>query len=663
MDIKLSRKLDNEIKARDKSIGFVKQVREINLKKLFVDWIQNDDIEAFTVWNYMVPIFLVIVLFAFMIRGLVELQIYEGNDLYARSVDNHLEINEIPAYRGIILDRNGRKLAINIPSQDIYIDLREYRDEDREVDYSKLGSTLEKIEQVTEREDEIKDRIIDFLRSMDRSERILTNRILLVSGISNNDALEVKSRLDEYKGIVVIDSSRRSYPAGEEFSHILGYTGEVFFEDLEKLKYVGLNDIVGKSGVEKVYDEELFGIDGKVAREVDVLGNIISKEELELQKAVSGRSLFLTIDGNAQKKMYEIISKGVKDYGATGGAGIIEDIKTGELLVLSTYPGYDNNLVAKGISQKYYSKLLNDESAPLTNKAVSAQVPPGSTFKTIVASAALDAKVINRNTTFVSRSNYTFSNGASFQEYQNKAYGTLNLIDAISVSSNIYFCETIRRWDMDALVPYLKSFGIGEYTYIDIPGEGKGMLPSPENKKKLAESTSPWLDSVWYPEGDSCNSVIGQGITTVTPIQMANWVSAIANGGILNNPHVAKSLVDSKGSKESLEFDSLGSVLSKKDSLQIVKEGMWASVNGPRRVIYPLTDAAVEVAGKTGTAEFGRLSADGVYEHTHAWVTGFFPYKNPKYSFVVFLEDGGESYNAAVLARAFIDWFSKEYNL
>ena len=210
---------------------------------------------------------------------------------------------------------------------------------------------------------------------------------------------------------------------------------------------------------------------------------------------------------------------------------------------------------------------------------------------------------------------------------------------------------------MNELVPYLEKFGIGQYTYIDVPGEGSGTLPSPANKIKLANSTNPWLDPIWYPEGDSCNSVIGQGITTVTPIQMVNWISAIANGGTLNTPHVAKRLVSPDGSESDVQSEPLRKNIISSSALKIVREGMWASVNGPRRVVFPLTDAKVEVAGKTGTAEFGKVNSKGIYEHTHAWVTGFFPYDKPKYAFTIFMEDGGESYNAAKLAREFIDWW------
>jgi penicillin-binding protein 2 len=488
-----------------------------------------------------------------------------------------------------------------------------------------------------------------------------TERILVASDVSNDAVIDIKASREDFLGVVLEEGVTRHYIYKEPLTHVLGYTGIVNSEDFDELDYVGFNDVVGRTGVEKSYDEYLIGQKGQVAIEVNALGRVVSKSEVLLKEALPGDSLYLTIDLESQKKAYEILEKGVKKYKATSGSLVVQDVSSGEIIVMSNYPSYDNNVFVKGISQKEFEKILYAKGNPLTNKAIAAQVPPGSMFKPIVAAAALDAGVISRDTVYVSRAGYTFSSGTTFQEFQNKVYGRLNLVEAIMLSSNIYFCEVIRNWDMNKLVPYLEKFGIGQYTGIDIPGEGAGRLPSPQNKVELAKTT-PWLEPYWYPEGDSCNSVIGQGITTTTPIQAVTWTSAIANGGKLNTPHLAKSLKSSIGDENILEFEAREDDVVKKDALKIVREGMRASVAGKRRVIVPLTDAKVEVAAKTGTAEFGKLSKDGTYEHTHAWVGGFFPYKEPKYAFVVFLEDGGASNNSAQLARDFIDWFVENFD-
>lgn len=209
---------------------------------------------------------------------------------------------------------------------------------------------------------------------------------------------------------------------------------------------------------------------------------------------------------------------------------------------------------------------------------------------------------------------------------------------------------------MNKLVPYLEKFGIGENTGIDIPGEAPGRLPSPENKVKLAKTTNPWLEPVWYPEGDSCNSVIGQGITLVTPIQMANWMAAIANDGTLHTPHVAKKFVDEKNQEYILEYSPKATNIVSKEALKITKTGMWETVNGSRGIVGSLSTTGTTVAAKTGTAEFGKVNEKGIYEHTHAWAGGFFPFDKPKYSFSVFLEDGGMSTNASNVMRNMITW-------
>ncbi|HRI05463.1 MAG TPA: penicillin-binding transpeptidase domain-containing protein [Candidatus Dojkabacteria bacterium] len=662
MNLKLSKKLEAESL---KSTSVFTSVKLSDVKTLYKEVVKdvkkkNSSSQLkMSGWNYIVPFIVMFTIFILMFSAMFNLQVVNGKTLYQRSVNNRLEIVNIPAKRGVIFDRNGVKIAENIPSVNVSVDLREFK-EDGEIDEERLREVLDKVSRILPEKFEstpLQEKIFSTLEGMNATEKALAKYLPLARGVDNQTAVLLKSSLEDLKGIVIDDGAQRKYPSGTPLSHILGYTGDVYAEDLEKLDYVEFDDVIGKLGIEKIYDKELFGKDGKVAREVDSLGNILSDSETVLKEAVSGSSLYLSIDSKAQSQMYKVLEKGVKENNATGAVGILQDVNTGEVIVLGSYPSFDNNKFIGGISVDDYNKLLKDKRTPLNNRAIAAQVPPGSTFKTIIAAAALDAGVINRNTVYVSRAGYTFSNGARFQEYRDKVYGPLTIVDALSVSSNIFFCETIRSWDMNKLVPYLKKFGIGEYTYIDIPGEGSGMLPSPENKIRLAKTTSPWLDPIWYPEGDSCNSVIGQGITTVTPIQMSNWVAAIANGGTLYKPHVGTKLVDAKGGVTEINRDPLRVNIVSESALKIVREGMWASVNGPRRVIFPLTDAKVEIAAKTGTAEFGRVNSKGIYEHTHAWVTGFFPYEKPKYSFVVLLEDGGESYKAAMVAREFIDWW------
>ncbi len=664
MNLKISDKLKKESYTTSKKVN-IKEV--LDKAKNSTSIFASNDGTPLLKKTLLFPVISLIVIFFVFLITIFQLQIVNGNAYREKSENNIIEVEMVQPYRGAITDVNGVILANNIPSYDISINLREYR----------VGLRLNE-DSIRERVDILNEIITPFyvdskdkvdvnklledrLSDLDGYEKIYNKEIVLVQNVNQDVAIEVKANSERLNGIIIKEGFKRNYTQGDSFTHILGYTGIVFAEDMEDLDYVKITDQIGKSGVEKSYDRELIGQNGEVIREVDRVGIQVNDSVYERVAPVSGDTLVLSVDSKVQKKMYDILAKAVKKYGATGGAGILQDVNTGELVSIASYPSYNNNIFVGGISNKEFNKLLNDKRGPLNNKAIGAQVPPGSTFKTLVAVSALDAGAINSSTTFVSTNRYTFSNGAKFQEYQDHSYGVLNVNDALSVSSNIFFCETIRRWDMDKLVPYLKSFGIGSFSGLDIPGEGKGMLPSPENKIALAKSTSPWLEPIWYPEGDSCNSVIGQGITTVTPMQMSNWIATIANGGVRYKPKVGKYLVDSvTGEKKEISSEVVEKDFVSKSALNQVKLGMWSAVNGPRKTIGILSGLPVSVAAKTGTAEFGKLNSKGIYEHTHAWVTGFFPYEKPKYSFVIFLEDGGESYNSAVVAKEFIDWFVRK---
>lgn len=614
-------------------------------------------------WNFLYAFVIFFVSFGLLISSITRLQVVDGAQMAQRSQRNKVRLTSVAADRGIIFDSNGSKLVENIASMNLYLSLEPYLDEKGKLKSQLLESNLDTLGGILgenwKKEDPesgiVYGSLLERIYSI-HSASPYFGKILLSTDLDNDTIIKVKARSNEIPGLVIDNGNKRKYLYGEYFTHILGYTGEASAEDVKASEVIGSGDTVGKTGLEKYYDEDFRGIEGQLAEEVDAFGKSVTQEPYLVSAPVPGSNLYLSINKDAQIKLYDLLAQAVKENDAAGAAGVIQDVNTGEILALVSYPSYDGNLFIGGISQEEYSNILNNKQNPLLNRAIAAQMPPGSTFKTIVASAALDAKVITRNTVYVSRAGYTFSNGAPFQEFRKHVYGSLTVVDALAVSSNIFFCELIRDWDMDKLVPYLENFGIGQYTNIDIPGEAKGRIPSPENKIKLANTTSPWLEPVWYPEGDSCNSVIGQGITLVTPIQMSNWMAAIANGGTLYTPHVGKKFVDSKGFEYPIKYEILHSQIASDSSLSIVRKGMWETVNGSRGIVGSLTGTGVTVAAKTGTAEFGKVNEKGIYEDTHAWVGGFFPYENPKYSFSVFLEDGGMSSNASAVMKEMITW-------
>ena len=613
-------------------------------------------------WNFVYAFLIFGLVFSSLVFSIAKLQIIEGEQMLERSEQNKVRKTPVKAFRGVIFDSKGEKLVENIPSMNVYISLEPFLQKDGSLDNGKVEEELNTLGGILGESWESKEK--DGTVYADLSERFFTiydgspyiNKILLASDIDNELTIKIKAKGEDLEGISIDNDSKRRYIYGDIFTHVLGYTGEASEKDLEKYKALSSGSMVGKSGVERYYEEKLQGTDGILVEEIDVFGRSVTKEPYLLTEAISGQNLYLSIDKDVQKKLYELLKSAVNKYSAAGGAGVIQDVNTGEILAIVSYPSYDNNLFVGGISQSKYSALLKDKGNPLLDRALSAQIPPGSTFKTVVAAAGLDSGAITSSTRYISRSGYTFSNGAPFQEFRNGSYGSLNVVQALTVSSNIFFCEMIRDWEMSELVPYLQAFGIGEYTGIDIPGETPGRLPSPENKIKLAQTTSPWLEPIWYPEGDSCNSVIGQGITLVTPIQMSNWMATIANGGKVLVPHVAKKFVDENGFEYPVEYSAVRENIVSKSALELVRRGMWESVNGSRGIAHTLSNTGTSVAAKTGTAEFGKVNEKGIYEDTHAWVGGFFPYDNPKYSFSLLLEDGGMSSNATAVMRDMITW-------
>ena len=625
--------------------------------------VAKTDGERSSIWNFLIAFVMFFVVFGLLIFELSDLQVVRGEEMLGMSKDNQVRTKSVPAYRGVLFDRNGVKIVENAPSMNVFLAVENYLEEGGDVDIEKLNKVSDTLGGIlrgkwkrNSSEEGVEYASIAEKIVAVHEESPYFTEILIATDIDNDIAIEIKAQSESLQGVYIDNGSKRNYPIRESMSHLLGYTGEVSAEDLENLDYVESIDIVGKSGLEKYYDKRLKGTNGLVAWEVDALGKTVSNDEYLIKEPIVGENLYLTIDSKVQEKLYQELKKGVEKYEASGAAGVIEDVNTGEIIALVTYPSYDNNLFVGGISYKEYENILKNPQNPLLNRAIAAQVPPGSTFKTLVATAALDSGAIDKYTRYNSRSGYTFSSGAPFQEYHNHSYGIVNVVDALTVSSNIFFCEVIRNWNINELVPYLESFGIGEYTGIDLPGEAAGRLPSPVNKVYLAKTSSPWLEEVWYPEGDSCNSVIGQGITLVTPLQMSNWMAAIANEGTLNTPHLAKKFVTEDGVESVLQYEIRESNIASKESFKITKEGMWSAVNGSRRSIGQLSGLGVEVAAKTGTAEFGALNEKGEYEHSHAWVGGFMPYKSPKYSFSLFLEDGSESYNAVAVMKEMISW-------
>lgn len=637
-------------------------------------------IEGINHWNFLYGFVFLFCSFVLLFSTLVDLQIVKGSEFEKRAEENKLrKIKKYPN-RGIIFDRNGKKLAENIPVNNISLNISEYDcsnskntcSEDENFDLSSLQKTCETLQSLSETyvvqeisensENEevfysLYDKVLGEINKIGDEETVI-----ILYDIPNTLAIDVIAYKDSLKGINLEEGTKRHYSYGEVTGHLLGYVGKATQNEIDSSDYIQVNDIVGKAGIEKQYDKYLLGSAGEYLVEVDSMGRRVNSSEIIEKEVINGKDIYLSIDIDKQIKAYEALKSGMEKSGGDAGAMILQDVKTGEIVAMASYPNYDNNLFIGGISSEEYSKLINDPRKILLNRAVAGQQAPGSIFKTLVLSSALEAGVITKNTKFLSSSNYMLTKSTGFHEYNKASYGWIDLNRALAISSNIYPCETIRSWNIEELVSYLKRFGVGEKTGIDLPGEVKGMLPSPENKEWLANNGSYWLDEDWYEPADSCYSVIGQGITTVTPIQAVNWASVFANGGVLNTPHLAIGSLDetlcNNGENcfekiEKFEYEPKNiSVLSEK-SITTMAEGMRGVVtNG---ISSSLKDARYNIAIKTGTSEAGEKLDNGGYTRSHSWVMGFFPYEEPVYAFSVFMEFGGKSYNAQSAVKDFIN--------
>ncbi len=583
-------------------------------------------------------------LFGVLFVNLVNLQIVEGNEnLFLSSTIKTSEV-VVRAPRGLIYDRDGDLLVVNKPSFEVVINLEQLPIEREDEIMSNISEIIE-----VDREElwaEFYKKAYD-----DEGERIVVSQVNLVKDITRDQMVSISSRNEELPGVFIEMGTSREYIGDETYSHVVGYVREVSSSELESGDYFS-GDIIGSVGLEAYYDSILRGTNGKRIIEND--RNDTTVRELMPVEAFSGDSIQISIDSKMQEKMTEILGAGIERNGADGGVAIIMDVTNGEILTLVSLPAFNPNDIVRGLSSDEYLSLSSDSSLPLYNRAVSMTQPPGSTFKTVVAVAALQESVIDESTIFNSEGCMELSEGYEFCEVGKAPLGKLNIYQALTRSSNIYFCNTMLRLGIDALNNYTDDFGLGQYTGIDLPGEQKGVVSSKEIKKDLQGEE-------WY-LGDSCNTVIGQGLMRVTPIQMVSWMSAIANGGIMYKPHLLVAVMDENSEvKEAVTPEVINSLPVDSENLDIIKEGMHLVVNDPWGSAFPLRGLESDPAAKTGSAESYRKVNGRFEKQGHSWVGGFFPYENPRYTFVVYLEFGGWGYKSAEVMRDFLKWYDGEY--
>jgi penicillin-binding protein 2 len=446
-----------------------------------------------------------------------------------------------------------------------------------------------------------------------------------------------------------LSSPKRSYFSSGGFGLLLGYVSS---PAKDSSGFYWQDNFIGKDGVEKYFNDRLTGTNGVRITETDVSGAIQSENIIMPPKA--GVDITLSIDSRIQKKMAESISNMAKNVGFMGGAGAVMDIKTGELLAITSYPEYDGNILSDGKDSKVISGYFTDKRKVFLNRTVSGLYSPGSIVKPFLGYAALIENVISPLKLIFSNGSISIPN-PYFPEKKSvfKDHGSFGYVDmrkAIAISSDVYFYEIGGGFESQKglgiinIDKYAKTFGIGEKTGVNIGGEKDGNVPTPEWKTKTFKG-DPWR------VGDTYNTAIGQYGFQVTPIQMVRAVAGIANMGVMQTPHITLADKDFESKQTIIPVDQ--------EKMKVIHEGMRMAVT--EGTCMALNLPSIPVAAKSGTAQVGLGNTN-----TNSWIIGFFPYENPKYSFALVMERGPKeaSGNATRVMSEVIDYmnvYTREY--
>ena len=462
----------------------------------------------------------------------------------------------------------------------------------------------------------------------------------------------VETHALELPGVVTEVTPVRQYLNGEMTAQIIGFTGEVSREDLDRdnPEKLSSGDIIGKFGIEKFLDAHLRGKSGAEQVEVNVAGKAI--RSLGRIPSLPGDNVVLTINSALQEAAWTAM-------GDRAGAVAVLDPRSGAVLALVSSPSFDPNLFNGGISFDDWENLSNDPRHPMENRSISGQYPPGSTYKPVIAAAALEEGLITRRATFYC--NGTFEMGdRTFRCWQAKGHGNVNLHRAIVESCDVYFYNLGKLLGVDRIAAYARAFGLGAPLGIDLNREKGGLIPT--KQWKLSRFREPWQ------MGETISLAIGQGYNLVTPIQLANIYATLANGGTVYRPRLIKQLESSDGHVVKRYGPEKQGVLPvRPQNIQLINQGLWGAVNEKGGTGYILKRQEQDVAGKTGTAQVIGLPQDEKARKTkrvsaafrdHALFVCFAPYGNPEIVVAVILENAGHGGSAAApVARKIIDTY------
>lgn len=661
-----------------------------------------------TIFVYLIGIILIFQLF--------NLQIVNGETYREQSNTRLSRVSSIEASRGSILDRAGNELAgvrtkntvelykTNVPDEELNSALlklvnlldqygAKYSDTfpikinpfEFTIDGDELAKwkTKYKIEDNASAEQafyKFKDKYSITNENIEEIRKILvmrykisttgysaTKSITISEDVCNEIVAQISERNSEFPGISIKTDTVRTYAHGSLAAHVLGYTGKISEEEYNKNKDIyDSDDVVGKTGVEYIFEKYLKGTDGTKQVDMAVDGTITG--EYVSEAAIAGNDIVLTIDSNLQQVTETALENCIKKireggfaetYDTQSGSAVVMNVNTGEVLAAASYPTYEPEWFVGGIDTETWNSLRDNPAYPLLNKTIQSSYAPGSVFKMITAIAGLESGVITTkekiNDIGVYKKYGETWNCWYYTDYH-RGHGWINVTQALQHSCNYFFYETGDRLGIDTLAKYALHFGLGRKTGIELPSEKEGSVASKETKAEKNNGES------WYP-GDTLSAAIGQSYNDFTPMQIAKYISMIANGGKEINPTIIKTILKADGIevpreeyenyvKENLEIENYEDDIEvSQESIEVAKQGMrmvTEEVGGTAYNIFK--NFNVEIAGKTGSAETGST--------VNAWFVCFAPFENPEVAVVVMIEGGAHgNYSAEVVRDILVQYF------
>lgn len=559
----------------------------------------------------------IVIAFALIFSRLWYLQLIKGNEFRNLSENNRIRIQEVPAPRGILYDREGIPLVDSFPAFDVSLFRQDIRNADALIQPLTHSLFLDPEKLQTR---------LGAARDLAPSQALK-----LKTNITREELARVETRRLDLPGVMVDVVIRRNYPYGNLASHLIGYLGEISSDELEREEYSQhkSGSLIGKYGIEQKFESALMGENGGRQIEVNALGR--KMRILGTVEPNPGNNLFLTLDLELQKAAEEAMT-------GKNGAVVAVNAQNGDILALVSKPDFDPNLFARGISPENWKAIIGNPSKPLQNRAIQGQYPPGSVFKIVTALAALEEKVITPETAFSCSGALTFGN-RDYHCWKKEGHGRVELRRAIVESCDVYFYQVGLRVGVDRIAKYAYALGLGRPTGIPLGQEKPGLIPT--SSWKMKRFRIPWQT------GETLSTAIGQGFNLVTPLQVACSLSALFNGGRYFQPRVVQSVRSPDGEViQEVPPSLVRNINMTSQNVEFLREALWGVVNSPGGTGAKARVPGFDVAGKTGTSQViqrreGKTDPSAPEFQDHAWFACFAPASHPEIAVAAFVEHGG----------------------